>query len=179
MDRKEAILDAGLKLFAEQGYHRTPTRQIAVEAGVSEGLIFKHFENKEGLLREIFEAGNARLAKLSPSLLDEKDPKEILRKFIEFPIRVVDASPDFWRLQYAIKWLDPALKKSIHTGEAMQQLNQKAFEAFSKLAYPSPQQETLFFSLLLEGLMSLYLQEGKTEKVQNLIGFIQDKYNCR
>ena len=38
---EERIMEAALKLFAEQGYAGTPTSQIANEAGVSEGTIFK------------------------------------------------------------------------------------------------------------------------------------------
>ena len=47
--KKENILKAALRLFAEQGYYATSTSKIAKEAGVSEGLIFRHFGNKEKL----------------------------------------------------------------------------------------------------------------------------------
>lgn len=49
-ERQQAILQAALDLFAEQGYAGTPTKQIAEAAGVAEGTIFKHFRNKRGLL---------------------------------------------------------------------------------------------------------------------------------
>lgn len=47
------ILDATIKLFASKGYNATTTALIAKEAGVSEAIIFKHFGNKEKLLKEI------------------------------------------------------------------------------------------------------------------------------
>jgi AcrR family transcriptional regulator len=53
-EKKELILQTALRLFSEQGYEATPTNRIAKEAGVSEGLIFRHFENKEGLLYPMF-----------------------------------------------------------------------------------------------------------------------------
>ena len=37
------------RVFAEKGFHGTTTRELAVAAGVSEGLLFKHFPNKEAL----------------------------------------------------------------------------------------------------------------------------------
>lgn len=49
-ERQQAILQAALDLFSEQGYAGTPTKQIAEAAGVAEGTIFKHFRNKRGLL---------------------------------------------------------------------------------------------------------------------------------
>ena len=50
MTKKNAILEAALHLFSEMGYTGTSTRMIAIKSGVSEGLIFRHFKNKEGLL---------------------------------------------------------------------------------------------------------------------------------
>lgn len=47
------IIDSTIKLFASKGYSATTTALIAKEAGVSEAIIFKHFGNKEKLLKEI------------------------------------------------------------------------------------------------------------------------------
>ena len=41
------ILNSALKLIAKQGFQATSTRSIAKEAGVSEGLIFRYFQNKK------------------------------------------------------------------------------------------------------------------------------------
>ena len=54
MGRKDDIIDAAVKLFAENGYFATPTSAVAKKAGVAEGLIFHHFKNKAGILIYIF-----------------------------------------------------------------------------------------------------------------------------
>ena len=56
-DRRSKISDVALLLFTERGYHATSTRLIAQEAGVSEGLIFRHYTNKEGLLKDLLAEG--------------------------------------------------------------------------------------------------------------------------
>ena len=48
--RRSAILFAAGKLFAEKGYHRTTTKDIADAADVSEGTIYNYFVSKEDLL---------------------------------------------------------------------------------------------------------------------------------
>jgi AcrR family transcriptional regulator len=48
--RKSQILNAAAQLFAEQGFHRTTTKDIAQAAGVSEGTLYNYFEDKEALL---------------------------------------------------------------------------------------------------------------------------------
>lgn len=53
-DKRTEILKAALKLFAEQGFHGTPTSMIAQEAGVAAGTVFCYFENKDVLITELF-----------------------------------------------------------------------------------------------------------------------------
>src|SRR3989304_6272457 len=48
--RKSTILYAAGRLFAEKGYHRTTTKDIAEAADVSEGTIYNYFVSKEDLL---------------------------------------------------------------------------------------------------------------------------------
>jgi AcrR family transcriptional regulator len=48
-ERRAAIVAAVRRVFAEKGFHGTTTRELARAAGVSEGLLFKHFPNKEAL----------------------------------------------------------------------------------------------------------------------------------
>lgn len=51
------ILKAARKLFARRGYDGTTTRDLAHEAGVAEGTIFRHFENKKAILVEVATEG--------------------------------------------------------------------------------------------------------------------------
>jgi AcrR family transcriptional regulator len=48
--RRNQILDAAASVFAEKGYHRATTKEIANAAGVSEGTIYNYFANKADLL---------------------------------------------------------------------------------------------------------------------------------
>jgi AcrR family transcriptional regulator len=48
--RRNQILDAATKVFAEKGFHRTTTKEIARVAGVAEGTIYNYFANKSDLL---------------------------------------------------------------------------------------------------------------------------------
>ena len=48
--RRTQILMGAAQVFAEKGYHKATTKQIAKVAGVSEGTIYNYFENKRELL---------------------------------------------------------------------------------------------------------------------------------
>lgn len=48
-ERREAILDGALRVFAERGFHGATTKELAKAAGISEALMFRHFPTKEDL----------------------------------------------------------------------------------------------------------------------------------
>ncbi len=48
--RRSQILEAAGRVFAEKGYHRATTKEIADAAGISEGTIYNYFSSKEDLL---------------------------------------------------------------------------------------------------------------------------------
>ncbi len=48
--RRNQILDAAAVIFADKGFHRATTKEIANTAGVSEGTIYNYFDSKFGLL---------------------------------------------------------------------------------------------------------------------------------
>jgi AcrR family transcriptional regulator len=52
MSVREQLLDAAARLYAEAGYRGATTRRIAVEAGVNEITLFRHFGSKDALIRE-------------------------------------------------------------------------------------------------------------------------------
>ena len=55
--RREEILFAALDLFIRKGYAATRTLDISQAVGVSEGLLFHHFETKEKLYEELIRRG--------------------------------------------------------------------------------------------------------------------------
>lgn len=53
-DKREAILDAALEVFAESGVHGTPVPPIAEAAGVGVGTLYRYFDGKEALVNAVF-----------------------------------------------------------------------------------------------------------------------------
>jgi TetR/AcrR family transcriptional regulator, fatty acid metabolism regulator protein len=53
-DRRRAILDAAVKVFARQGFHACRVSDIADEAGVAYGLLYHYFPSKDEVLSTLF-----------------------------------------------------------------------------------------------------------------------------
>ncbi|HZS17002.1 MAG TPA: TetR/AcrR family transcriptional regulator [Candidatus Udaeobacter sp.] len=75
-DRRTQILEAALVCFARRGFHQTSMHDISGEAGISVGLIYRYFENKEAVIsamadRHKKEIGEVLMrARQAPTLLE-------------------------------------------------------------------------------------------------------------
>ena len=171
-DKKEKILNAALALFAREGYRASSTAKIAREAGVSEGLIFRHFTNKEGLLQAIVAEAEERIKLLMTDIVFETDPEKLLNKLFAFYKMLAENEEEaaFWKLQYKIKW-----EVEEYNDKKMEPLELALTNSFRKLGYEKPEMESKLFQIIMDGLATrFYLQ--KDFDFEAIIGYLKNKY---
>ena len=61
-DKRNAILDAATRLFAERGLTAAPTSEISKQAGVAEGTLFTYFKTKDDLINALYREIKLELA---------------------------------------------------------------------------------------------------------------------
>jgi AcrR family transcriptional regulator len=71
--RREQIIEAAVRLFAQYGFDGTSTRQIAQEVHITEGLIFHYFPTKADLLTAVLETHHVFLGALRTTLANAHD----------------------------------------------------------------------------------------------------------
>ena len=75
-DRRSQILEAALVCFARRGFHQTSMHDISGEAGISVGLIYRYFENKEAVISAMADRHKKEIgevlerARQAPTLLE-------------------------------------------------------------------------------------------------------------
>ncbi len=113
--KQQALIAAARKLFANQGYEATTTREIAAAAGCAEGLIHRYFKGKAGLLSAIIES---RISKEVMDLHHDLQPAPTLeQEFLQLVDWEVDRlweDQDFLRVAIPRAILDPAVRKVMH-----------------------------------------------------------------
>jgi AcrR family transcriptional regulator len=70
-ERRVAILDSALAVFADRGYHASSIDDIAREGGVSKALIYEHFDSKQKLYEELLEQHAGELLERLGAAMDE------------------------------------------------------------------------------------------------------------
>ncbi len=169
-EKQENILSAALTLFAEQGFAATSTNKVAKAAGVSEGLIFRHFKNKEGLLAAIFEMVTERTKVILADVVMTNDPKEVIYKILELPFVINPRDYRMWRLIYAMKW-----QIQQYNTEKMEPVKLAAKNAFEKLGYDNPEAESELLLMLLDGAATAILLHEPRDKEAVLLA-MKEKY---
>lgn len=94
-DKRDDIMQAALKLIAENGFHGAPMAMIADRAGVGTGTIYRYFENKDLLIAKLYQRLEERIhSVIMEGYASEKPIRErflhlctaLLRYFIENPL---------------------------------------------------------------------------------------------
>lgn len=169
--KQHQILEAALHLFSKVGYHVTSTSKVAKYANVSEGLIFRHFQNKDGLLSAILEEGEQRLKTVFLPILNEENPKQVIKKTLELPFEIKDTTYEYWKLLFKLK-----IEQRFDDSELRKPLEHKLTKAFTKLRFRKPELETQSLMLTLDGITLSILNKVLKNELE-LKQFLMNKYH--
>lgn len=114
--RREAILDAAMELFAEQGFVLTSLPMISVKVGITHAGILHHFGSKEGVLRALLER-EGPVPHFGPWVLDMSGI-DVVAKLPDYA-EIVIQHPLAMELQFQLFWenrhaSDPMHEEVLH-----------------------------------------------------------------
>ncbi len=99
--RRKQFIWAASKEFGKRGYHETTTTHIGTRAGVSAGLLYHYFEDKEDILfQSLSYVLDLYKETLPPAIAAGHDPLEKLGLAVRAYCRVIDANPSEVLLAY-------------------------------------------------------------------------------
>jgi TetR/AcrR family transcriptional regulator, fatty acid metabolism regulator protein len=98
-DKRRAILDAAVKVFAHQGFHACRVSDIADEAGVAYGLVYHYFPSKDEVLNTLFlERWNVMLQMIREVDSQQIAVREKLRTIASFIVDSYAHDPDLMKV---------------------------------------------------------------------------------
>ena len=90
-NKKELIINAAIKVFADKGFYTANVADVAKEAGVADGTIYLYFKNKDDLLISLFETKMEEILKRFSSLImSTGNAKEKLNNFIHLYFQIIE-----------------------------------------------------------------------------------------
>jgi AcrR family transcriptional regulator len=161
-NQKEKIFDAGLKLFATQGYGSTSVRLIASTAKVSAPLLYNYYKTKEDLLLDIVQRGFLDIREsMSAYSRPGLTPHQAIEMHVTRTVAILKKHREFWKLLHTIRLQDKVIAVAKRPMREMIEFVTKAFTAiFKKMRYKHPHLEALLFLSQVDGLVILWLQDS-------------------
>lgn len=112
-DTQERILKAAQKLFARKGYGGTTTKDLAQAAGVAEGTLFRHFENKKAILVEVATRGWMEILTDLLTELSEMASYKAVAQVMRKRMLSLNANTDMLRVCFMEAQFHPELRDRI------------------------------------------------------------------
>lgn len=100
-DRKKQLLAHAKQLFVKHGYQDTTTDKIARAAGISEPVLYRHFESKKALFLAVLEEiRQATLLRWKGEVANLKDPLAKLHRIIDLYLGTTRDHPLEFRIKH-------------------------------------------------------------------------------
>jgi len=114
-EKYKVIVEAAVKVIAENGYHCSQVSKIAREAGVAEGTIYLYFENKEDILISIFREKLGELISTAPKRINHiENSFEVLANLIHLHFHTFQNNRKLAQvLQIELRQSDKSVRKGI------------------------------------------------------------------
>jgi len=113
-DSRQRIIDAALRLFAEQGLDGTTTKQIATDAGVNEVTIFRIFGTKQELFHTVV-AQMLPLRDIRESVNFDAEGRldEVMLRNAKVVMRILSANRHVIQMMVGELWRHPELSEKV------------------------------------------------------------------
>ena len=163
MNFKEKILQEAVRLFSVKGYSETSTDEIILNSGISKGLLFYHYKNKDGLLNAILERAWQIIRESCDIDTTEKSAERELRLIIKQMTASLKKDYGYWKVYMAIL-LNTELSKKLdinlyRPSEAYYNLT---VDLFRKMGKKNPERWAFSFDIHFRGISFGYISEPKS-----------------
>ena len=173
---RDNIEKTALELFALKGYHATSISQIAKKAGISKGLLYNYYENKEQLLNavvtQVFEE-IMRIIKMNKNLPAEKQIEQMIIQTINH----LKENITFWRLYLFLIHQSDVLLKLSNAWEKMRDEYMEYFvKLFAEIGSKNPDMEAMVLGTMFDGIGLNYVTAPKGFPIDEIRDYLVEVF---
>lgn len=161
-ESRQRILDAAFSLFARKGFEGTSVRDIAEEAGISTGLLYNYFSDKESMADAILKRSYAAIA-LNFETRQEDNPALRLKQMIINFIGMIEKDADHLRMLAQMGLNADRFDTSRRMTFAQYEKNvERLSQTLKAMRFPNAKNEALLLAAMLDGVVwQCLLMPGK------------------
>lgn len=179
-DKRDRILAAAERIFAESGFFSARMRDIAHAAGVADGTIYLYFKGKDDLLISLFETRMERINQSMAAAAASADtPEGKLEAMVKNHLEMVRAHPDLAELlTVELRQSAKFMKQEANPrfGEYLELMAQVVESGqnsgvFSR-AVPAPMVARMIFGIIDELALAWLLGRGESFDIERAPGWV-------
>jgi TetR/AcrR family acrAB operon transcriptional repressor len=162
---KKRIQSVALQLFAQKGYGTTNVQEIADKAGISIGLLYRHYKTKEELFNEMVEFALTGLIRIIERFESDQSPALLMNEFINEIYHDMVSSDDLANLMILISQSYISRSATNENQNDVATVNKKLINATNKLIQRGQKigkfvsgdsyEMALFFFAMIQGVAEL------------------------
>lgn len=144
VNRKTEIISAAIEVFAEIGYYRATTAQVAKRAEISQPYIFRFFSTKEALLLAALEVSWTRVIDSFRKVVESASPEQLESGLIRAYEDILSAYQNEILLQMQAQTIrEDAIQEEMRKGFG--EVRRMVLEAFRATGMSNPEERTMLF----------------------------------
>ncbi len=173
-ERRDSILNAAQRLFAEKGYHGVSIDEIARQVDVSPAILYRHFKSKQVLYNAVLQALSTQRESYVQTIINSGTSfEDVLTGMTQVYIKSISENPDLLRIEF-----QSLLDKNPATSDFFNN-RWKSFTDYiefslnERLSYDTPNREVtiltaalMFQGMLREVLLQKHLQPSRYSRHQ-------------
>ncbi len=158
---KNKIHTAAIKLFAKKGFAATGVKDIAEEAGISIGLMYRHYKKKEDLFNELVTYAVEGLKRIIKKFQSNESPVELILQLTLEILNDLDNDDEYAYFQMlmnqssTIENLSPQIQQLNMQSKAMFNQTARLIEKgqiLDQFKKGDPMEMALFYFATIQGL---------------------------
>ncbi len=175
--RKAAIEEAAMQLFAENGFSGVSISTIARKAGVSKGLLYNYYTNKEALVKEIVLEGIRQMIEGVDFDFQQEITPERFKELIEKNFVLLKEHVSYWSLYIAVI-TQPAVIALVKDeifhliGPFVSALS----DYYGKKGIKNPEVHSLLLGAILDGVSINYMLSPADYPIDDIKDLIIEKF---
>lgn len=168
--RRARMLESALRLFATRGVEMTSMDEVARRSGVSKGLIYTYFKNKEALLGAVIAEGLHSLQRLLPEDGEiETNPRGAVATMVRSTFGSMRSQKAFWSLYLSLVTHPGVIRRHRATFlQAAEQFRRVAARGVSSMPQERADLRGLLLLATLDGVMLHYLLAGEAYPLEEI-----------
>lgn len=176
-NKRKQIMDAALNLFANKGFFDTSINMIAKEAGISKGLVYNYFENKEDLITTIIHNGFDELMSVFDKNKDGVLTKDEFIFFINETFEILKNNIHFYRLYFLVV-AQPAVIKLVEKKlmDVVMPFLTTMTNYYQSKGIENPMAHARFVGATLDGVSMNYIMDPHNFPLEDIKKIIIDKF---